>query len=143
MCILTLSSSYRSFIFARRLPVFQVCCRLSVWPFAHTGRPDARPPQPASTRHPGAGAGRLDGQPQVHKAQINSRLLMHFCIMTPFLIPTNVEPCNTVSAAQKQTYVRLQLLQFLLSVGCWETSHAIKNKPWDYLDSGLCSQKDV
>lgn len=45
--------------------MFQFRGGLPLRTFAHAGRPDARPAQPAPAGHPGAGAGGLDGQPQV------------------------------------------------------------------------------
>lgn len=53
--------------------VFQFRGGLPLRPFAHAGRPDARPAQPTPARHPGAGAGGLDGQPPVR--------LLHCCFL--------------------------------------------------------------
>lgn len=57
----------------------KLCSCISVWPPAHPWRDDARPAQPTPSRHSGAGAGRLDGQPQVSAAAKAVRLHFLFC----------------------------------------------------------------
>lgn len=63
-------------------------------------------------------------------------LFMHVCVMTPFLIPANVEPFNSICSSKTK-----------LDVECFSCLRAAgrhhKKKTWDYLDGGLCSQKDV
>lgn len=79
-----------------------------MWPPAHTGWPDARPPQPTSPGHPGAGAGRLDGQSQVWKTT-GFLFLYSSCYCLVFIeIHTAVQLSYRVSAGLEKSKKALE-----------------------------------